>query len=207
MDAVSITGTTLADSSGGHNDATLVGFAQNPTAQGKFGEALVYPGTARVQIPKLPLDQASGGMNSVSLWFFYSSGRTSNDVLALLPNSPRYDLWFHNSNDLCINTGRGECWGIHDNTLLDRWVHVVAIFVNGSISQDRLYVDGKNGNAACLAAGYMTCNGVNGAAATPVELGGESDFPFHGMLDEVRIYNRALIASEVSTLYGGMACP
>jgi len=48
---------------------------------------------------------------------------------------------------------------------------------------------------------------VNGAAATPVELGGESDFPFHGMLDEVRIYNRALIASEVSTLYGGMACP
>jgi hypothetical protein len=48
---------------------------------------------------------------------------------------------------------------------------------------------------------------VNGTAALPVELGGESDFPFHGMLDEVEIFNRALTASEVSTLYNGMACP
>jgi hypothetical protein len=209
MDAASITGTTLADSSGNHNDGTLVGFPQNPTAQGKFGQALVYPGTANVQIPKLGLDLASGGANSVSLWFFAHSGRTSNDILALLPNMPtRYDLWFHNNNDLCINTRRGECWGIHDTTLLDRWVHVVATFVNGSTSKDNIFVDGKNGNAACLTtAGYMPCTAAIGAAATPVELGGESDFPFHGMLDEVRIYNRELTGGEVSTLYSGAVCP
>ena len=210
MDAASISGTTLADSSGNHNDGTLVGsFPQTPTAQGRFGDALVYPatGTAYARIPQLALDQASGGINSISLWFFYRSGRTSNDVLALLPNAPRYDLWFHNSNDLCINTGMGECWGIHDTTFLDRWVHVVATFVNGSISQDNLYVDGKGRNAACLAAGYATCSGVNRSATTPVELGGESDFPFRGMLDEVRIYNRALTGTEVSTLYSGTACP
>jgi MSHA biogenesis protein MshQ len=207
MDAASISGTRLADSSSNHNDGTLVGFPQNPTAPGRFGEALVYPATtANVRVAQLGLDQASGGINSVSMWFFHGSGGTISDVLALLPNSPRYDLWLASGSDLCINTGRGECWGIRNNTLLDRWVHVVAVFVNGSISQGSLYVDGKNGNAACLS-GYAACNGVNGTAALPVELGGESDFPFHGMLDEVRIYNRALTAGEVSTLYSGMACP
>jgi len=212
MDAASIRGTTLTDTSGNHNDGALVGsFPQTPTAQGHFGEALVYPGTgtAYVRIPQLALDQTAGGINSISLWFFYRSGRasTSSDVLALLPNAPRYDLWFNHNTDLCINTGRGECWGIQDTTLLDRWVHVVGTFVNGAISQGNLYVDGKNRNAACRGGGYATCNGVNATAATPIELGGESDFPFHGMLDEVRIYNRALTSSEVSTLYGGTACP
>ncbi|HEV3189421.1 MAG TPA: LamG domain-containing protein [Polyangiaceae bacterium] len=207
MDAASINGTTLADSSANHNDGILVGFPQNPTAPGRFGEALVYPAAAaaNVRVAQLGLDQASGGINSVSMWF-RRSGNGTNDVLVLLPNAPRYDLWFHNDSDLCINTGRGDCWGVRNNTLLDRWVHVVALFVNGSTSQGSLYVDGKNGNAACLS-GYSACTGVNGTAALPVELGGESDFPFHGMLDEVEIFNRALTASEVSTLYNGMACP
>jgi hypothetical protein len=40
-----------------------------------------------------------------------------------------------------------------------------------------------------------------------VIFGGQTNFNFHGMLDDVRIYNRALTASEVSALYQGTACP
>jgi hypothetical protein len=210
MDAASISGTTLADSSGNHNDGTLVGFSQPETAAGRFGDALVYPATAAayVTIPTLPLNGVPGGMNTVSMWYYRNPG-TLSEALALLPNSPRYDLWLaEDGNYLCMNTGQGECMGIQANNLLGRWVHVVAIFVNGPIVQNVLYVDGQNKNAACVGAGggFASC-GASPTAAAPVIFGGQTDFNFHGMLDDVRIYNRALTASEASALYQGTACP
>ncbi len=210
MDAASILGTRLSDSSGNNNDGTLVGFAQPETAPGRFGEALVYPSTgmAYVQVPILPLDLTPGEMNTVSMWF-YRSGNNIDDVLVLLPNEPRYDLWLTGGtgNYLCINTGHGECVGVEDDSLRDRWVHVVAIFPNGPIGQGALYIDGQNRNAACVVDGGFSSCDVTGAAGAPVDFGGETGFFFHGMLDDVRIYSRALEPAEVTALYGGTACP
>ncbi len=210
MDLASISGTRLSDTSGNQNDGTLVGFPASPTAPGRFGEALVYPasGMAYVHVPVLGLEPAPGRMNTVSLWF-YRSGNNVDDILALLPNLPRYDLWLTGDagNYLCINTGRGECVGIEDDNLRDRWVHVVAIFANGPTSQGALYVDGEDRNATCIAdAGFSSC-GVTGNVGAPIDLGGETDFFFRGMLDEVRIYDRALDAGEVTALYKGTVCP
>jgi hypothetical protein len=210
MDVASISGTRLADSSGNHSDGTLVGFLPPETAPGRFGDALVYPATAMayVEVPALALDQSPGAMNTVSLWF-YRGGSGIDDVLALLPDSPRYDLWLTGAagNYLCINTGQNECVGVEDDNLRSRWVHVVAIFANGSTSGSELYVDGENRDAACIAdAGFSACD-VTSAVAAPVYFGGKSDFFFHGMLDEVRVYSRALDATEVSVLYSGTACP
>jgi hypothetical protein len=212
MDTDSITGTTLADSSGNNNNGTLVGFTSPETAPGEFGQALVYPasGQAYVQVPNLPLDTTTGDANSISLWF-YRNDINVNDVLLLLPNSPRYDLWLtgspnNSSSDtyLCINTENNECFGIGSATLLGQWVHVVAIFANGAETKGSLYVDGQPAGAACLtAAGFQPCD-YSAVAAAPVEFGGETDFFYHGMIDDVRIYNRALTASEVSVLY---QCP
>lgn len=210
MDLDSIDGTRLSDSSGNQNDGMLVGFSQDDTAPGRFGEALVYPaiGTAYVNVPVLPLDRAPDGVNSVSLWF-YRSGTDIDDVLALLPNSPRYDLWLTGGvgNYLCINTGHNECVGVENDDLRDHWVHVVAVFVNGPIENGLLYINGENGGAACIADGGFSSCELSSAAAAPVDFGGNTDFFFHGMLDEVRIYNRALDASEVTALYQGTACP
>jgi hypothetical protein len=210
MDVASINGTRLSDTSGNQNDGTLVGFSQTDTAPGRFGEALLFPTTrmAYVNIPVLPVDQTPGGMNTISMWF-YRSGADINDVLALLPNSPRYDLWLTGGvgNYLCINTGHNECVGVEDDDLRDRWVHVVAILVNGSIGEGALYIDGQNRNAQCLTDGGFSSCDLSAAAAAPVDFGGDTDFFFHGMLDEVRIYSRALDAAEVMALYDGTACP
>ena len=54
--------------------------------------------------------------------------------------------------------------------------------------------------------GFASC-GASPTVAAPVIFGGQTNFNFHGMLDDVRIYNRALTASEVSALYQGTACP
>jgi hypothetical protein len=212
MDADSIAGTTLIDGSGNANDGTLVGFGSSVTAPGKFGQALAYPSTADayVNIPVLPLDTTSGDANSISLWF-YRDGPGVNDVLALLPNSPRYDLWLTGSPDdastdtyLCIDTEHNDCFGVGSTNLLGRWVHVVAVFVNGQVTMSALFVDGQPAGATCLtSAGFDACNWTATAAA-PAQLGGKDSFFFHGMLDDVRVYDRALTASEVATLY---ACP
>jgi Concanavalin A-like lectin/glucanases superfamily len=210
MDVDSIGGTRLSDTSGNQNDGTLVGFSQPDTAPGRFGEALLFPATgmAYVNVPVLPVDQTPGGMNTISMWF-YRSGTDINDVLALLPNSPRYDLWLTGGvgNYLCINTGHNECVGVEDDDLRDRWVHVVAILVNGSIGEGTLYIDGQNRNAGCLTDGGFSSCDLSAAAAAPVDFGGDTDFFFHGMLDEVRIYSRALAPAEVMALYDGTACP
>jgi hypothetical protein len=149
MDVASISGTRLADSSGNHNDGTLVGFSQPLTAAGRFGEALVYPASsaAYVHVPVLPVNQTPGGMNTISIWF-YRRGTNISDVLAFLP-SPNYDLGLTGSGTgkyLCINTASGECFGIQDTNLRDRWVHVVAIFANGPITMgtDRRYALGSS---------------------------------------------------------------
>jgi hypothetical protein len=220
MDSSSISGTTLVDSSGNHNDGTLVGFTSPLTVPGKFGEALSFPPPSspggHVAMPTtIAINGAAGGINAVSMWF-YRSGTNISDTLINLPNSPRYDLWLAGGtgNILCINTGQSDCFGVQDNSLAGRWVHAVAMFSNGATVQGSIYIDGQNRNAKCLdgvingpdAAAFGACSFTRNAAP-PVTLGGDTGFYFRGLLDEVRIYNRALTAAEVNALYYGYACP
>jgi len=206
---VSINGTQLFDTSGHWNNGTLVGFPTPATVPGKFGQALAYPSSgAYVNIPTLALDQSSGGVNSVSLWYYRSNNTSISDVLVLIPDSPRYDLWLVQTSALflCINTANNDCFGVQDSTLHDRWVHVVAMFWNGPAVQSSLYIDGQNRNPSCQSSGFSACNAQR-TAAPPVVLGGESSFFFQGWLDEVRVYNRALTETEVTALHNGTACP
>jgi hypothetical protein len=147
-------------------------------------------------------------MNSISMWF-YRDATNLDDVLAYLPNSPRYDLWLTHKTQtsLCINTGRSDCFGIQDNGLTGRWVHVVAVFANGPSTAGRLYVDGVDRNAACVSDPAFGPCSYTATASQPVSFGGQTDFFFHGLLDDIRIYSRALTPTEVAQLYAGTVCP
>jgi hypothetical protein len=216
MDNTTINGTQLTDTSGNGNNGTLVGFPTPATVPGKFGQALSYSRSgAYVDIPTLALDQSAGAVNSVSLWYYRSNSTSINDVLIFMPANPQYAAWLvqylpqTNGLFLCFNAGFGDCFGAQDNTgtLHDSWVHVVAMFSNGPTVQSALYIDGKNAEPICqTAAGFQVCNQQRTVAA-PVVFGGNSMYPFRGWLDEVRIYNRALTAIEVTALYNGNACP
>jgi hypothetical protein len=218
MDDAPISGTRLTDTSGNGNNGALVGFPTPATVPGKFGQALSYSRSgAYVNIPTLALDQSAGAVNSVSFWYYRSNTTTINDVLMFMPANPQYAVWLvqwmTNELFLCFNTGFADCFGVQDSvgaqtsTLHDRWIHVVAMFSNGPTVQSALYIDGKNAEPVCQnVAGFQPCNQQRTAAA-PVILGGNSMYPFRGWLDEVRIYNRALTASEVTALYNGTACP
>lgn len=210
MTAASIAGTTLLDVSGSGNDAQLVGFASPPTVDaGPLGQALGFgdAGTAYVSASTLPLDPSTGGSNSFALWY-YRSSQSLDDVLIFAPSSPRYDIWLVNES-LCFNNGSGNCWGLSGPSLFDRWVHLVAIFANGTMSASTLYVDGQPATPACLAADVDASCDVQVTAAPPVTFGGTpaDGYAFGGMLSDVRVYTRALTAAEVKALHDGTACP
>jgi hypothetical protein len=221
MGAGSINGSTATDVSGSGNHGSLIGFTQSEpqSAPAPFDEAVVFPsaGQAYVEVPNLPLNTAHGGANSVSLWFYRSGPIGSvNDVLVSLPNFPVYDLWLTFGVNapgsdiyLCINAGQDDCYGIASTTLLDRWVHVVAVFPNGATTGGTLYVDGQKQVSSCVTGnGFQSCAGLAGAAQAPLDFGrGNNGFYYGGILYDARVYSRALTASEVAALYNGTACP
>ena len=214
FDTSYIQGSLVHDSSGKANDGMLVGTPPPiVVAGGHSGDALDYssaPDTAgaHVLVPSLPLDLGASGVTSVSLWFFRSGASGIDDVLVDMPDSPRFDLWLTGDTGhlLCFNTQANECWGIDDPNLRDRWVHVVALFHNGVETESELYVDGTKRVLACTTDPKFPCN-VSRTVGLPLSLGGQNDYFFHGRLDDVRVYNRALTAAEVAALYAGTACP
>ncbi len=207
MDPSAVMGTRVVDSSGHGNDATLVGFPASPLTPGRFGDALAFPTTsAYVDVPStLAFDTSPGGVNTISLWFYRGSSPAVDDVLVYFPPDPRYDLWLTGDGNLCINTGNYDCWGIQDATLLDRWVHVVAVLANGPTTGGELWVNGVKRTLSCPVSdgGFQPCT-ASRTIAPPYSLGGRTDFFFHGRIDEARFYSRRLDPSEIAAL---AACP
>jgi hypothetical protein len=117
-----------------------------------------------------------------------------------------------NVNDVLVslpNVGQSDCFGIASTNLLDRWVHVVAVFANGATTGGSLYVDGQPQTAGCVTTnGFSSCSGLSATAAAPLDFGmGNNGFFYYGSLCDARIYNRALTATEARALHDGTACP
>jgi hypothetical protein len=209
MDFDDVAGNLVEDVSGfGHNGMYTDGAEGMPVLiGGRIGEALDFQGTtvAYVDLPSIPLAQVAGEANTVVLWFFQPASNP-NEVIVYLPPGPgpappRYDLWITNDPGpvaLCINSGQGDCWGTTDGVFVGRWVHVAVVFVNGPTTSGRLYVDGAPVAMTCVMA---PCD-QSRSAMMPVHLGGsDSAYDWHGKLDEVRFYNRALDDKEVQRLF------
>jgi hypothetical protein len=171
---------------------------------GRFGEAFDFArDDSAVDVPTLPLVTAPGAFHSVSLWFF-RAGPSVDEALFYLPatpvaDAPRYDLGLTDvfgTMSLCINAGFGDCFGVQDPNLVGRWVHVVAVFANGRIGDGRMFVDGQD-VGTCITA---PCDNVR-TVANPVVFGAnERRYDYRGLIDDVRIYGRALELSEARAL-------
>lgn len=209
MEATDVVGTTVYDRSGASRHGTLIGAPPPVVTAGQLGDALDFTATttAYVELPQLPVSATPGASTTVALWFWHANPGV-DETLVNLPSTdvaeaPRYDLWLTSRNvdvAVCLNTGVGDCWGVAGG-LIGRWVHIVAVFVNGRIDGGTLYIDGALVTATCQFGG---CDEVRTVQA-PFELGNHDPrYAWHGKLDEVRIYDRPLALDEVQQLY---TCP
>jgi len=200
-------GTTASDSSGNGNTATLV---NGPTwTAGKINQALAFDGLANyVSIPH------ANALNTypltVTAWI--KTGTTSgargivNKYVAGSSNG--YQL-FMNNGSLCawyLRDGSNYVYDGSECTLStagyanNQWHHV-AFVVDGTGA--RLYVDG-------LQTASLGWIGTPGGPTTTQDVhighypGPSGAEYFSGLLDDVRIYNRALSASEIAAFYGSL---
>jgi hypothetical protein len=83
----------------------------------------------------------------------------------------------------------------------DKWHHIALVYDQGFGGEMDLYIDGQ------LAGSGINVNPWSWAAGQEIEFGLSHDTktyqPFTGLLDDVRVYDRALTAGEVSTALGG----
>jgi glucose/arabinose dehydrogenase len=185
------TGTTLADVSGNGNTATITGATWS--GAGRFGGALSFDGVNdwATVADAAPLDLTAG--MTLEAWVRPSSVASWQTVLLKeQPGNLVYALY--GSTDTNRPSGHVNVGGDLDTrgpaTLpANAWTHLAATYDGATL---RLYVNGTQASSRAVPGSMVASTGA-------LRIGGNSVWGewFAGLIDEIRIYNRALSATEV----------
>jgi hypothetical protein len=179
------TGTTLGDSSGNGRTGTITGATWTT---GRFGQALNFTGSALVDLGDLDLT----GPFTVMAWMQTRSLYTGTcGSLVMKARDYGFELC---SGQLAAKIASGTAWSAAvtqplTSADLNVWKHVALTYDGTTL---RFYLGGVLINTA---AGAHTTNN------NPLLLGRwtpDSEY-WNGLIDEMRIYNRALTQAEVQT--------
>jgi len=192
---------------------TDVEFVQN----GKINYSALFNGSTS-QISLGDNDTLFGSSFTYSVWIFNTANNsnTNNDLQTLVAKRASSDsdapiiLAFYGYNWV-VSGNRGKFYVALQGTYFtssvalnqNEWMHIAYTF-NASDGAMKLYINGSADGTATFS-GTQTPNNANigiGSGYTS----GTHDYEFFGKMDEIRIFNKALSASEVSTLYGLTAC-
>jgi len=191
------TGTTVADSSGMSNTGTLSSSGVSWIAGGHSGSALQFnasqSGYVSAGINNMP---AANAPQSISLWLNVASVPSGNeDALALTNDGSGSAI------QMGFRGGKFAAWQFGGGILVQAsttvgWHHYVYTYdgTPGAQGTHRLYVDGAPQASSTVASQAAVPTGLNFGRWT-----GGSEY-LTGALDEIRIYNRALNATEVQAL-------
>jgi hypothetical protein len=192
-------GTTVTDASGHGVTGTIQGATW--TAGGRYGNALSFDGSSSyVDLGNPALLQITGSM-TWSAWV--KAGANPADDGEIVAKSDSTSGWqLKTSPDTGPQTfgirvsGGGTTLAKRYSTSirsLGVWYHVAGVY-DASATTLSVYVNGVLDNGALI--GTIPASQVN--SAVNVNIGRRTGgFYFNGVIDEVRIYNRALSAAEV----------
>jgi hypothetical protein len=189
-------GTTAYDASGNGNNGTIYG-AKWTT--GKFGSALSFDGVDDyVEVPgSVSLDIT--GPITVEAWVY---PRASGVSMVFAGGGNQYVLWVQNNNEVRLADTRGNYVDTDSNVLtLNAWNHVVGVF--SGVAGDAVTLDNAKIYINGISKGTHTGGIWDPQTLSVVNIGREvaDVFHFNGLIDEVRIYNRALSEEEIRYHY------
>jgi hypothetical protein len=186
-------GPSVIDASGRSNTGTILG-ATRSTA-GKFGGALSFNGVSDwVTIPDANSLDLSTGM-TMEAWVRPTAvGALWRTVmLKEQPTDLDYALYAANGNGRAAShvfTNRDTGLNGTAATPLNAWTHLAATYDGATL---RLFVNGVQVSTKALTGSIRATTG-------PLRIGGNGiwdDEWFAGLIDEARVYNRALTAAEI----------
>jgi hypothetical protein len=184
-------GTVASDASPAKNEGTVNGATR--TASGRFGRALSFDGiNDRVDVP----DAASLDLtNAMTLEAWVRPSSNSGWQTALLKERGTtghvYALYASNGatpiTESYLTSYNGAT--APSPLALNTWTHLASTYDGTTL---RLYVNGTQ-------VATKAFSGAMAATASPLRIGGNAVWGeyFSGLIDEVRVYNRALSATEI----------
>jgi MSHA biogenesis protein MshQ len=149
----------------------------------------------------LPVSTTAGAKTSVAFWMWWDG---TNSVMPV--GWHLHDLWLQ-GGAFGFNTGQSDVYGIDSTGLARRWVHVVAVFTNGSVADNKLYIDGVDQGTLSLRAGRTPAAAL-AVVGSRFQVGGwgaGTTYRFSGRIDQLRIYNGELSAASVALLHAETA--
>ena len=188
--------------------------------EGKYGFAGKFNGTSsKIDLPtgdlgigtnnfsiSLWFNSADITQNDQSLWWFqhYQSPIRAGGIVSSSSSGMGgdYDLRFY-----CMVGGASYNANTNSDILSSNtWYH--AVFVKSSTSGMTIYINGSSVATNTSATGDVNTNMSSGGANT---IGyyktTASSLYFNGRIDQFRTFNKAISASEVTTLYNEIQCP
>jgi Concanavalin A-like lectin/glucanases superfamily/Chitobiase/beta-hexosaminidase C-terminal domain/Family of unknown function (DUF6298) len=194
-------GTTAADSSNNGYSGTLV---NGPIwTAGRIAGALSFDGVDDY----VSFASQSQGTISISAWVYAQAA--SGNLLPRIIDMPGYVLYLAEpgaSNPMSLgflsrrSTQDGK-WTTPANSLAyDTWNHVAVAYDSSSaLNNPDLYINGVKQTISPITPpqGTQTLNGGTGIIGNRIPL----DRGWKGIIDDLRVYNRTLSATEIQTLY------
>ena len=198
LDESGTTTVTASDSSGYGHDGTLCNTNPPQWTAGIVGGGVTFDGgNDYIRAYGVGVNTTPGGKNTVTFWMKW------NGVENRMPfgwGNAGYDLYFCNGY-FGINTACSDLLGISSTGLSNTWTHVAVVFPNDvpRPSNTKIYINGTEQAIAQRIGNTVSSK----TATTQVYLAGwgnGGNYWFGGALDDVRIYNQELSASEISVL-------
>ena len=202
------TGTKATDFSGNGNTGTLTNMEAADWVQGKRGKALSFDGSDEY----VDLGTSAGNFNntdsfSVSAWINANTLNSTNRcIVNRVTGSPAngWEMRITTANKVrFLLASTSANYNGQDTTVLstNTWYHVVGTW-NGSDA--KIFLNGVEDTSTPITQNSVgTITGTRTLAVGANAITSSSYFP--GSIDDVRIYNRALSATEVSALYNSGA--
>lgn len=201
-------GLTSADSSSNGNHGTLTG-------SGVTHSTLLPPTSCFVNTHSLAFDGSGGYVgiadnasmdptNAISISFWMNPDTVNNGYQHIVfkqgPVVTSYGVWL-NDDHIYMEDNDDSVRGMNSNSTVTAgaW-HYITVTYDGTTQS--LYIDGVLDNSQVIPGITLTYTN------SPVKIGsGDYNNPFAGYVDDLRIYNRALTASEITDMAAGGCGP
>ena len=202
------TDTTQILNAGSTQSLALYRFEDNAndtaSGTGKFGKGAVFNGSnSEITLPAALSDGSTTDTNCISFWFNVGAEVTSsssgNEIMSFSKsgsNTGKIALGSTTGNfsneTFSVTSDVANQYTYITETIPAGWNHAVVQW-NSSTTRWDIYINGQAKSTSTF--------GTNEQGKLLLKFGNRSSYYFDGKLDQVRVFNRSLSSSEVSTLY------
>ena len=138
---------------------------------------------------------AAGAKTTVSFWMYWDG---ANSVMPI--GWFRYDLWLTGGH-FGFNTANSDVYGIGSAGLANRWTHVSAVFTNGSVTANKLYIDGVLQTLTQRLSTPALGNALVNANLRVSGWQSDAGYRFRSRIDEVNVFDGEMTQSQVLAQY------